>query len=113
MALVKMIPVGTIEEMWDCLNLTHIDDKTFVALRAPGYFFLVSRVNNESLYPPYWTGGMSVMIYGNPENLPLEEFRSSQHESIVNSGNTLVQEHEVEDLIAERITPDIIWEQLK
>jgi hypothetical protein len=109
----KMIPVDTFEEMWDCLHLTHIDGKTFVALRAPGYFFLVSRVNNESLYPPYWTGGMSVMIYSNPKNLSLEEFRSSQHESILNSGDTLAQEHEVEDKIAEMITQEIIWEQVK
>jgi len=108
-----MIPVGTFEEMWETLPLTHVDGKTFVALRAPGYFFLVSRVDNESLYPPYWTGGMSIMIYNNPENLSLEEFRSSQHESIINSGDTLAQEHEVEDKIAERIAPEIIWEQVK
>jgi hypothetical protein len=109
----KMIPVETFEEMWDCLPLTHIDGKTFVALRAPGYFFLVSRVDNESLYPPYWTGGMSVMIYSNPKNLSLEEFRSSQHESILNSGDTLVQEHEVEDKIAERLMSAMVWEEIK
>lgn len=108
-----MIPVETFEAMWDCLHLTHVDGKTFVALRAPGYFFLVSRVDNESLYPPYWTGGMTVMIYGNQENLSLDEFMTSQHESILNTGNTLAQEHEVEDIIAERITPEIIWEQVK
>ena len=53
------------------------------------------------------------MIYGNQENLSLDEFMTSQHESILNTGNTLAQEHEVEDIIAERITPEIIWEQVK
>ena len=109
----KVIPVDTFEAMWESLPLTHIDGKTFVALRAPGYFFLVSRADNKSLYPPYWTGAMSVMIYRNPENILLDEFMASQHEGIVNSGDTLVQEHEVEDKIAERITPEIIWEQVK
>jgi hypothetical protein len=109
----KMIPVDTFEEMWESLPLTHIDGKTYVALRAPGYFFLVSRVDNESLYPPYWTGAMSVMIYDNHKNLSLEEFQTSQHESILNVGDTLAQEHEVEDKIAERLIPEMVWEEIK